>query len=110
MILVRRGFWRNPPPPLPMVLARPKTISSILIESPGNSRSGSSGEVLSLASHTGGEARIANLETGLSSLQASLSNFSPILSSRSLGWDQDSSDLSTPGYASLRRRACFRGS
>ena len=81
-------------------------------ESPGNSRSGSSGEVLSLASHTGGEARIANLETGLSSLQASLSNISSllILSSRSLGWDQDSSDLSTPGYASLRRRACFRGS
>ena len=51
-------------------------------ESPGNSRSGSSGEVLSLASHTGGEARIANLETGLSSLQASLSNISSLLSSR----------------------------
>ena len=51
-------------------------------ESPGISRSGSSGEVLTLASHTGGEARITNLETGLSSLQASLSNISSLLTSR----------------------------
>ena len=51
-------------------------------ESPGISRSGSSGEVLTLASHTGGEARITNLETGLSSLQASLNNISSLLTSR----------------------------
>ena len=51
-------------------------------ESPGISRSGSSGEVLILASHSGGEARITNLETGLSSLQASLNNISTLLSSR----------------------------
>ena len=44
-------------------------------ESPGISRSGSSGEDLILASHSGGEARITNLETGLSSLQTSLIQF-----------------------------------
>ena len=51
-------------------------------ESPGISRSASSGEVFTLASHTGGEARITNLETGLSSIQASLINISSLLTSR----------------------------
>ena len=73
----------------------------------------SSGEDIHLASHSkGGDARISNLETGLSSLQASLVNISPLLASRlgsSLGTEtpQSSLPLSTP---SCGRRACFRGS
>ena len=51
-------------------------------ESTGNSRSVSSGEDIILASHSGGDARITNLETGLSSLQTSLNNISSLLTSR----------------------------
>ena len=65
----------------------------------------SSGEDDHLASHSGGDARLTNLETGLSSLQASLVNISSLLTS------QDKKDLTIPGYAfRLGRGAIFRDS
>ena len=55
-------------------------VKSDSTESTGNSKSVSSGEDILLASHSGGDARITNLETGLSSLQTSLTNLSPLVS------------------------------
>ena len=77
------------------------SIKSDSLESTGNSKSGSSGEDILPASHSGGDARITNLETGLSSLQTSLTNLSSLLTSRlgpSLGTEtpQTSLPLSTP--------------
>ena len=76
-------------------------VKSDSIELSGNIKSVSSGEDIILASHTGRDARISNLETGLSSLQASLTNLSSLLTSRlgpSLGTEttQTSLPLSTP--------------
>ena len=76
-------------------------VKSDSTESTGNSKSVSSGEDILLASHSGGDARITNLETGLSSLQTSLNNLSSLLTSRlgpSLGTKtpQTSLPLSTP--------------
>ena len=76
-------------------------VKSDSTESTGNSKSVSSGEDILLASHSGGDARITNLETGLSSLQTSLTNLPSLLTSRlgpSLGTEtpQTSLPLSTP--------------
>ena len=77
------------------------------LESSGNSKLAvSSGEDILLASHSGGDARITNLETGLSSLQTSLTNLSSLLTSRlgsSLGTEtpQTSLPLSTPSLGGV---------
>ena len=91
-----------------MTLGSPQDASDKLdsSESPGISRSGSSGEDLILASHSGGEARITNLETGLSSLQTNLINISSLLTSRlgpSLGTKTPltSLPLSTPSLGGV---------
>ena len=66
-------------------------------ESSGNSNIAvSSGEDIPLASHSGGDARISSLETGLSSLQTSLINISSLLTSRlgsSLGTETPQTSL-----------------
>ena len=67
------------------------------VEYTGNFEAVSSGEDDHIASHSGGDARITNLETGLSSLQASLVNISYLLTSRlgpSLGTETKETSLS----------------
>ena len=67
------------------------------VESTGNFETVSSGEDYHLASHSGRDARLTNLETGLSSLQASLVNISSLLTSRfgpSLGTETKETSLS----------------
>ena len=67
------------------------------VESTGNFEAVSSGEDHHLASHSGGDARLTNLETGVSTLQASLLNISSLLTSRlgpSLGTETKETSLS----------------
>ena len=67
------------------------------VESTGNFEAVSSGEDDHLASHSGEDARLTNLDTGLSSLQASLVNISSLLTSHlgpSLGTETKETSLS----------------